>query len=496
MAPRSRARRCLLSAGVVALAAFGGLGCAAEASRPAPPKPGAYAAAARDAITYDVTAAPDGTLDVVARFPAGISPALFVEEGAERFVSKLDGPVEAGPDDEGKPWVVRCATGCELRYRFDLPAAALRFGDVGYALAVPGAILAPPSTYLLHPTRGDLSRRFELHVATPEGQRFVSGIPPIDARGTVAATLADLPQTPYSAIGTIRVHPIDELGGHVDVAVIGPELDLGDEVVVDWAREGWRNVGVLLDDRPSDHALVLIPVRGGGRFSLLTTLGNGGASIHAPVGHAVRPEPLARDWRMTHEFVHVGTPGMIRRHDWLGEGLATYLEPLARLARGKIEREEVWGDLVKSLPLGQPEDGDEGLDRTPTWGRKYWGGALFCLLADVEAHRRTHNQRSLVDAIRAIHGAGGTVSARWTMERFIEVGDGAIGAPVLAELYAKHAEHPVRVDLEALFRDLGVVSGPGRRITFDDAAPLADVRRAIDASASTKRSGSARSSSR
>jgi len=85
------------------------------------------------------------------------------------------------------------------------------------------------------------------------------------------------------------------------------------------------------------------------------------------------------------------------------------------------------------------------------------------------------------------------------MERFIEVGDQAIGAPVLAELYATHAERPVRVDLESLFRDLGVVSGPGGRVTFDEDAPLAEVRRAIAASASrgvTERRGSDRSSPR
>ncbi len=459
------------------------LGCTGEAAPAAAPKPGVYAAASREAVIFEVVAAKDGELDVVAHFPRGVARELYIEEGAERFLSKLEGPVLASPREPGDPWTVDCVAGCELRYHFDLPAAALRFGDVGYALAVQGAILAPPSTYLLHPMAGDLSRRFELHVATAPGHRFVSGIPPIDGRGTVAATLADLPMAPYSAIGEMRVHAIDELGGHVDVAVMGPEIDLGDEVVVDWAREGFLNVGTLLADRPSDHALVLVDVQSGGRFSLLTTLGNGGSSIHAPVGRAVRPGPLARDWRMTHEFVHVGTPGMSRRYDWLGEGMATYLEPLARLARGKIDEGEVWGDLVRSLHQGQPSAGDQGLDRTPTWGRKYWGGALFCLLADVEAHRRTGNQRSLVDAIRAVHAAGGTVASRWTMEQVIEVGDRAIGAPVLSELYAVHGSHAVHVDVETLFRQLGVASGPGRSVTFDDSAPLADVRRAINASA-------------
>lgn len=461
-------------------------GCTAEVPRASAPKVGEHASGSRDAVTYEVVAAEDGALDVVARFPRGVSSALYIEEGAERFVSSLEGPVTSSPSAPGEPWVIACAGGCELRYHFDLPGAALLFGDVGYALAVPGAILAPSSTYLLHPMKGDLSRRFDLRVTVPPGQRFVSGIAPGAERDTVSASLADLPMSPYSAIGDMRIYAIDELGGHVDVAVMGREIDRGDEVVVDWAREGFRNVGAMLGKRPAQHTLVLTDVGRGRGLSLLTTLGNGGASVHAPVGHSVEPEALARDWRMTHEFVHVGTPGMIRRYDWLGEGLATYLEPLARHARGKIDAQEVWADLVQSLPLGQPQDGDQGLDRTPTWGRKYWGGALFCLLADVEAHKRTDNQRSLLDAIRAIHDAGGSVRARWTMSQVIEVGDRAIGAPVLAELYATHATRPVRVDLEGLFRDLGVAPGPGKTVTFDDAAPLAAVRRAITTSAAPR----------
>ena len=44
------------------------------------------------------------------------------------------------------------------------------------------------------------------------------------------------------------------------------------------------------------------------------------------------------------------------------------------------------------------QGGGFGLDNTHTWGRTYWGGAMFCLLADVEIRRRTHNRRGLQDA--------------------------------------------------------------------------------------------------
>src|SRR5690606_22748134 len=144
-----------------------------------------------------------------------------------------------------------------------------------------------------------------------------------------------------------------------------------------------------------------------------------------------------------------------------------------RARRGRLSEEQVWSALVRSLPLGQPAAGDRGLDHTPTWGRTYWGGALFCLLADVEARRRTGGERALLDAVRAVHRAGGDVRARWPLARWIATGAAAIGAPVLAGLHAMHGEAPVHVDLAALWRELGVASREGGAVALDDAAPLA-----------------------
>ena len=37
-----------------------------------------------------------------------------------------------------------------------------------------------------------------------------------------------------------------------------------------------------------------------------------------------------------------------------------------------------------------------------TWGRTYWGGAMFCLMADVRIREQTHNRKGLQDALRGI----------------------------------------------------------------------------------------------
>ena len=133
---------------------------------------------------------------------------------------------------------------------------------------------------------------------------------------------------------------------------------------------------------------------------------------------------------------------------------------------------------MRGLPQGLPQAGDHGLDLTPTWGRTYWGGANFCLLADVEIRKRTGNRLGFEHALRAIVRAGGTIEATWKIDRAIEIRDRATGVPVLRELYEKMRAAPAPTDLDALWKQLGI-ERRGRQILFNDAAPLAHIRAAI-----------------
>ena len=130
------------------------------------------------------------------------------------------------------------------------------------------------------------------------------------------------------------------------------------------------------------------------------------------------------------------------------------------------------------MPFGVPTQGGPGLDGSTSWGRVYWGGAIFCLLADVAIRERTGGKRSLDDALRAVVAAGGHVGARWPVSRVIAVGDAATGVPVLAELYASLGQRCGAVDLAATWQSLGVVPD-GLSVRFDERAPRAWIRRAI-----------------
>jgi len=127
-----------------------------------------------------------------------------------------------------------------------------------------------------------------------------------------------------------------------------------------------------------------------------------------------------------------------------------------------------------------PEPGDQGLDHTHTWGRTYWGGALFCLLADVRIHERTRNHKGLEDALRAINRGGGNISEDWDIQKALALGDKATGATVLRDLYKEMRDKPAPVDLEQLWTKLGIAMKDGT-VAFNDKAPEASIRRAITA---------------
>jgi predicted metalloprotease with PDZ domain len=372
-----------------------------------------------------------------------------------------------------------CGHVCRVRYRVRLREAAEALKDRGRALAQSGLILAPPSAWLLHPRPADPAARFRLRAAVPAGARFVTGLFPAPGTPDVyEGALADLPSSPYSAFGALRTETL----GPVELAVPAEAALPPREVLRTWVERSVAAVSGYYGRFPVPRVLVLLLPGARRAVGFGTTMGNGGASIMAWVRPTATAQDLRADWVLTHEMVHLAFPNVARSHLWLEEGIASYVEPLARVRAGQLAAEEAWRSMVKGLPNGLPREGDRGLDHTHTWGRTYWGGALFCLLADLEIRERTGNRRSLEDALRGIQAAGGSIAVRWDLSRALEAGDRATGVPVLQELHRRMGGAPVPVDLPALWKRLGVVPREDG-VDFDDAAPLAGLRRALTAPA-------------
>jgi hypothetical protein len=268
-------------------------------------------------------------------------------------------------------------------------------------------------------------------------------------------------------------------GAIIDVSFRG-EFDLPQEQLMAWVDRCARSVTRYFGRFPVAHASIVIVEGHRGGVSSGRSFGESGAHSRITVGGHVTAKNLEDDWVLTHEMVHFGFPSVEDRHHWIEEGSATYVEPIARAQIGWLTPEKIWNDMVRDMPQGLPEPGDQGLDNTHTWGRTYWGGAIFCLLADIEIRKQTKNKKGLEDALRAINAAGGSIETDWPLERAFEIGDRATGSKCLINLYGEMGPKPVPVDLAALWKELGVIRNDDR-VTFDDRAPLAEIRAAIAA---------------
>jgi hypothetical protein len=287
--------------------------------------------------------------------------------------------------------------------------------------------------------------------------------------------------TPLSSGTTLASAAITVGGGKINIEFAPGHLQLPSAVVIEWVTAAARAVTAYYGRFPVNEANVLIvPVEHRGGILSGTSWGTRPVSTRIYLGELVDNGQFKTDWIMTHEMVHYAFPSMPEEHHWIEEGIATYVEPLARFETGEIGVAKVWDDLIEGLQFGLPAPGDQGLDHTHSWGRTYWGGAMFCLLADVTIRRQTKDRYGLRDALRAIVNAGGNMEVSWPLARALEIGDHAVGVPVLTDLYEEMKATPLKPDLPQLWRKLGIETDR-RPITFDDTAPWASTRRAITA---------------
>lgn len=264
-------------------------------------------------------------------------------------------------------------------------------------------------------------------------------------------------------------------GVNVQVDFRDTQFAGGTEPLLQWIKRSEGIVAGYYGRFPISALRVqVVPESGAGVRSGKTWAG----FIRMQVGRDVSAGQLMDDWVLVHEMTHLALPDVGDSQNWFSEGLAVYVEGIARVQAGNRSQQDVFTEQMRQMPKGMPQSGDQGLDHTHTWARTYWGGAMFCFLADVEIHRRTANRMGLQDAMRAVTEASGGLAADWPITRVFAVADAATGTKVFEDLYMQMKDKPVTPDLADLWTKLGVMSDGGT-ITLHDDAPLAHVRRAI-----------------
>ena len=267
-------------------------------------------------------------------------------------------------------------------------------------------------------------------------------------------------------------------GSTLCVLIDDPAHALRQQLLRDWVERSARIVAGYYARFPAPRVELRIRAEPGGGVGGGRTTNESGLVIQVSVGRDVTPGELAADWVLVHEMVHLALPELGRRHNWLAEGLATYVEGIARAQFGNRDVSDVWAEYRHSMPLGLPRPGEGGMDQTPTWGRTYWGGALYCLQADVRLRERTGNRVGLQTALRAILQETKGYRAERDIDDVLRIGDAATGTQVLQDLYREIKATAVAPDLELLWTRLGVPNDP-KSEPFDDHAALAAIRLAI-----------------
>jgi hypothetical protein len=281
-----------------------------------------------------------------------------------------------------------------------------------------------------------------------------------------------------SAPGNSMLSTITIGSARINFTVAGGRLDVPQADITEWVRAAAESVATYYGRYPLEQVTIRIAPFDGRGVRNGRTFGENGGFISIHLGNETMPSALKSDWMMTHEMIHLAFPSVADRHHWIEEGISTYVEPIARVRAKHMGEAAMWSELMRDLPQGLPAEGDKGLDHTHSWGRTYWGGALYCFLADVEIHRRTNNRKGLEDTLRGILNAGGDIRREWELEKALSVGDDATGVPVLRPLYDKMKDQPYPVDLGELWAELGVERN-GNGVRFVDSAPLAATRKAI-----------------
>jgi hypothetical protein len=269
-------------------------------------------------------------------------------------------------------------------------------------------------------------------------------------------------------------------GVTIDVTLPERPMKLSRNELLGWVKTSASTVADYYGHFPVPHLTLKMRSTSGSGVRHGVTYPKDDGLIFISVGRDADVAATKEDWVLVHEMIHLAFPSMPDDQHWIEEGISTYVEPVARAGEGGLDVKELWGTFVHDMPKGEPSAGDQGLDNTHTWGRTYWGGAIFCLVADVRIREHTKNRKGLEDALRGINRGGGNITEDWNIGKALAMGDKATGTTVLRDLYNEMRDKPAPLDLDQIWKKLGIAMNDGA-VTFDDNAPEASIRKAITA---------------
>lgn len=357
------------------------------------------------------------------------------------------------------------------RFTYELGAFAQAEDDIGSAMPFGDAVLATPG-FLLPLPETERAAMLRFRFQFPAGGGVVTALRP-DKDGYHRVPLLRLDEVGPLLVGTVEAKTVPS-DPALTLVVPSKAMQVPNGQLAAWVSAVAESNRRFWARSPAAGGLVvLVPSpRGGVPFGRVLSLG--GAVATVLVGERARPRDLYDDWVLVHEFLHLGSPLMRDTGAWLNEGIATFYEPVLRARAGWKSEDEVWREWIGSMPRGMPAITGIGLENAGRGGI-YWGGALFVLMAEIDSLQASGGRIGFSDCLRAVLAEGADVTVKWPTMKLLDRCDALLGKPVIAPLAKQHIEKGSAMDLDRLWRRLGV-SMDGDTVRYDDGAELAWLR--------------------
>jgi len=441
--------------------------------------------APRYALRYDAQAR---SMQVALCIDHAMPAARFVSSG--EAAAAMDAPARehAAIERDGDTWIARdWRVGECLRYSVALG----RLADANSRHGLPrgGDVVTDPSAWLLRLAGGDAA---EARVELPPGYAISAPWQPLPADGRslrfrVAATPPDW--MARVAIGTFAPPRTLILGNaRLHVAILAGADDAQRTRLLDWLQRVGRAALSAYGRLPQADVQVLVIAVGTQREAVVfgqSTRGQGQA-LTLFVDPAQPATAFERDWVAVHELSHLLHPYLGDRGAWLAEGLATYDQNVLRARAGLLTPAQAWAQLDDGFRRGRAEtDGTSSLDEAAmrmgerhAFQRVYWSGTAFWLEADVALRRASANRLGIDEALRRFAACCLPGERRWEPQAFVARLDALTGSDVFTTTFERYHARRDFPDLAPIYAALGLVRD-GDALRLDDAAPAANIRRAI-----------------
>jgi hypothetical protein len=327
----------------------------------------------------------------------------------------------------------------------------------------------------------------DIRVATRPGTLFATGLPKVGDAWRLSGT--PLRYAGFSVLGNFSYRELSvpapgslregngSARGVLRVALLEGINESGTADLLDWVARTAEAESNYWQGFTAERALLgLVPTNTRRGVGFGRAESGGGISVMVEVGSDVDRRRLFNDWVLVHELIHTGMPYIRGRGGWLMEGAATYVEPIIRARAGWKTEDEVWREWLENMPHGATGF-SHGLSSTS--GRDvYWSGAIFMLLADLAIRRESNGAKGLEDCLRGVLWSGLDGTQWTTVTNYGAACDRVTGTRAMSALIERHYNSAQAIDLDALWKELGV-SLVGGRVALDDSAPSARWRKLI-----------------